>query len=395
MTGCSRAADWQALGLYHSFLRSGQPGRFVRIAACLPGEGAPTDLVPTWKTEGIVDVGGIVYPLFNKPWALHMYMKRARVTEDFILVLDSDMLIRRPMLPAAFGVSEIQAASENMWYLDDLNAVLVPEMMPDLPTKADNECNPGPGRQADEVGEFYFMHRKQWEMVASQWYQHTLPVMQNMLHRPQLWQKRNLTRTTAWYGEMYAYGLATAEAGVNHLGSSSTVFHMRYYHPHGNPHLMHYAWSARVSSLPWEWDKHKYQAFQAEACPQMPWSSNQGLFPHPPLPSELTSKGGDLIKDLLNIEVVATLNHAFCSLHHSLDRCSNATYAHTQCAKVEQSMEELSHAWRKLQEQPGGIDCIDMLPEGECRKDRCELKRMKYSAIKSYCRRTCDYCEEV
>ena len=46
-------------------------------------------------------------------------------------------------------------------------------------------------------------------------------------------QKRNLTRTTPWYGEMYAYGLATAEAGVNHLGSSSTVFHMRYYHPHG------------------------------------------------------------------------------------------------------------------------------------------------------------------
>ena len=43
------------------------------------------------------------------------YMKRARVTEDYILVLDSDMLIRRPMLPADFNVSETQAASENMW----------------------------------------------------------------------------------------------------------------------------------------------------------------------------------------------------------------------------------------------------------------------------------------
>ena len=32
---------------------------------------------------------------------------------------------------------------------------------------------------------------------------------------------------------MYAYGLAAAEAGVNHVGSSATVFHMRYYHPHG------------------------------------------------------------------------------------------------------------------------------------------------------------------
>ena len=46
-------------------------------------------------------------------------------------------------------------------------------------------------------------------------------------------QERNLTQTKTWYGEMYAYCLAAAEAGVNHLASSSTVFHMRYYHPHG------------------------------------------------------------------------------------------------------------------------------------------------------------------
>ena len=43
------------------------------------------------------------------------YMKHVRVREDYILVLDSDMLIRRPMLPADFNVSETQAASENMW----------------------------------------------------------------------------------------------------------------------------------------------------------------------------------------------------------------------------------------------------------------------------------------
>ena len=40
--------------------------------------------------------------------------------------------------------------------------------------------------------------------------------------------------------------------------------------------------------MPWEWDKHNYQGFEVEVCP--PWSSNQGLFPHPPMPSELTSK---------------------------------------------------------------------------------------------------------
>ena len=51
---------------------------------------------------------------------------------------------------------------------------------------------------------------------------------------------------------------------------------------------MHYAWSAKAGSQ-WEWDKHKYQTFQAEACPPGPGSGAQGLFPHPPMPSELTS----------------------------------------------------------------------------------------------------------
>ena len=44
------------------------------------------------------------------------YLRHARVTEDFILVLDSDMLMRRPLLPANFRVSESTAAAENMWY---------------------------------------------------------------------------------------------------------------------------------------------------------------------------------------------------------------------------------------------------------------------------------------
>ena len=48
--------------------------------------------------------------------ALVQYLRHAHVSEDFILVLDSDMLMRRPLLPAHFRVSESTAAAENMWY---------------------------------------------------------------------------------------------------------------------------------------------------------------------------------------------------------------------------------------------------------------------------------------
>ena len=45
------------------------------------------------------------------------------------------------------------------------------------------------------------------------------------------------------------------------------------------------------------------------------------------------AQGGDFIRDLLNVEVVATLNLAFCNLHH-LKHCSDQTYMNAECAKV-------------------------------------------------------------
>lgn len=45
------------------------------------------------------------------------------------------------------------------------------------------------------------------------------------------------------------------------------------------------------------------------------------------------AQGGDFIRDLLNVEVVATLNLAFCKLHH-LKHCSDETYVNSECAKV-------------------------------------------------------------
>ena len=44
-------------------------------------------------------------------------------------------------------------------------------------------------------------------------------------------------------------------------------------------------------------------------------------------------QGGDLIRDLLNIEVVAKLNSAFCRLHH-LKHCSHDASVRQQCAQV-------------------------------------------------------------
>ena len=47
-------------------------------------------------TEGAVRCR---YPILNKPWVLSQWFKIAKPTEEYFLVLDSDMIIHRPFLP--------------------------------------------------------------------------------------------------------------------------------------------------------------------------------------------------------------------------------------------------------------------------------------------------------
>ena len=53
------------------------------------------------------------------------------------------------------------ASAQNIWYLQDLNSVIIDELFPGLLTQPSDDwlATPGPGRRADEVAEFYFVHR--------------------------------------------------------------------------------------------------------------------------------------------------------------------------------------------------------------------------------------------
>ena len=45
------------------------------------------------------------YPIYNKPWVLAQWFKMVKPTEEYFLVLDSDMVIHRPFLPEQFGLA--------------------------------------------------------------------------------------------------------------------------------------------------------------------------------------------------------------------------------------------------------------------------------------------------
>ncbi len=124
--------------------------------------------------------------------------------------------------------------------------------------------------------------------------------------------------------------------------------------------MLHYAWPATVANHSWAFNKHDMTGFRADACPARRADlGSRGLFAHPPSPRLLRSQvsqriywltvpcrscgetclccamqAGQYVRDLLNIEVVTTLNMAFCELHHK-KACSGEN-VRRECGKVGQ-----------------------------------------------------------
>ena len=88
-----------------SFKMSGQPGKLTRVSCCTEEEkkSYPELLmksVDTWLAPSMTihPVTGDDYAAYNKPEAVIDYLKHNTPEEEYILVLDSDMILRRPFL---------------------------------------------------------------------------------------------------------------------------------------------------------------------------------------------------------------------------------------------------------------------------------------------------------
>ena len=133
-TGCSAYFDWQALGLAHSHRESQQPGKLTRLISECPDDRARvrSAWLPNMDTHEHPDYGkpeqnGVqdTYAPYNKAGGLvHWLMTAEKSAEkpgdrssDYLLLLESDMLLRQPIDCAALGVRPGRAASSRYEYL--------------------------------------------------------------------------------------------------------------------------------------------------------------------------------------------------------------------------------------------------------------------------------------
>jgi hypothetical protein len=93
---------------------------------------------------------GDVYAAYNKPEAVVDWLQHVTPAEDWVVVLDSDMLLRRPFLPSDFNLTRGWAISAKYDYMIGVNNELADRHIPEVPRRNDTLAGPV-GRRSDKV----------------------------------------------------------------------------------------------------------------------------------------------------------------------------------------------------------------------------------------------------
>lgn len=179
LTDCTPYSDWQTAVMVFGWRESGQPGALTRVMCCTPEEEAAyrelrgallrivdTHIAPSFARNPRT---GDAYPPYNKPGGVAHWLNTTPPPEDWILVLDSDMILRRPFDPDDYmHLSRGWATGARYDYLIGVDNELAERHIPGAPRRNDSLAGP-PGRRADRIGGFYFIHREDLARVAPLW----------------------------------------------------------------------------------------------------------------------------------------------------------------------------------------------------------------------------------
>eukprot|EP00245_Coleochaete_scutata_P009565 TRINITY_DN3176_c0_g2_i1.p1 TRINITY_DN3176_c0_g2~~TRINITY_DN3176_c0_g2_i1.p1 ORF type:complete len:987 (-),score=179.27 TRINITY_DN3176_c0_g2_i1:1217-4177(-) len=299
-TECNNYFDWQTAGLVYSFKKSGQPGPLTRLLSCTEEDLksykgldlAPTHIVPSWTHH---PTNGDWYPAYNKPVSVLHWLQHSPASNetDFVVILDADMILRKPIIPWELGAHKGLAVSADYSYLIGCDNILAT-----LHTKHPESC--------PKVGGYIVQHIDDIRKHAPLWLSKTEEVRMDKDHYA-----TNITGDVygqGWISEMYGYSFGAAEIQLKHKIMDQIMLYPGYIPPDKfEPHVLHYGLEFEVGN--WKWDKAMYHdQDMTNIC--------GNYFPEPPDPSTITTSDvGEKRKLLINIECVHTINVALHEIH--------------------------------------------------------------------------------
>ncbi|CAD7695974.1 unnamed protein product [Ostreobium quekettii] len=399
-TDCKRFFAFQTLALAHSFAKAGQPGNLTRIASCTrqqlslmrreDRDMVQTHIAPSWEKHPTKPDD---YPPYNKPTGVMDWLDKANPREEWILMVDPDMLFRAPLTPETLGVADGWSAGAHYSYLNGVINDLALRHVRHVAPRNDTYGGPR-GRRADRVGHYCLVRNADLRRMAPFWLKFT----EDVRFDPDAW---NLTGDSyvepgdrPWISEMYGYAYAAAHVGVWHKLNPGVQAYPSYA-VWDSIKVIHYGLTHRVGG--YGFDKHDHYYFNSFRCP--PWNMSMerdikedyGLFPHPPHPSELAPKDNpqDQYGALLVVEFVNTINEGLCERHKKV--CPASEQLKEECGTVEEIQKALAAEFAVL-DAPDSV-CVDALEIEKClmylRDGLCEKEWLQMGMS---CRKTCGRC---
>jgi hypothetical protein len=243
---CIPAFDWQSVGLFYSFYRCRQPGKITRLLACSDEQLAAypktnMDIGPTFvhknmRFDAVNDVergdpfhddkAGHGYASYNKPYSVMAWLEAVTVEEDYVLMMDTDMLLRAPLDPVAYGVERGTVVSAKYSYLYGTESGFARHFI-------DESLH----ERLVGVGGFHIFHRDDLRQIAPLWLEYTKKVRAFANTHPDEYFNESFRlpsppqagsagpsdeevavqhKQARWHGEMYGYVFAAALVGVTH-----------------------------------------------------------------------------------------------------------------------------------------------------------------------------------
>ena len=179
LTDCTMYSDWQSLGMMFSFKMSGQVGKVTKVMCC--GEekrlkynkellsAVETHMAPMMTVHPVTHDS---YAAYNKPEAVIDWLEHVTPEEEYVLVLDSDMIQRRPFLVEEMEPRKGLAVGARYTYMIGVNNELATRHIPEVAPRNDTLAGPA-GRRADQVGGFFFVHRDDLKAMSHGWLKYT------------------------------------------------------------------------------------------------------------------------------------------------------------------------------------------------------------------------------
>eukprot|EP00195_Chlamydomonas_chlamydogama_P017790 CAMPEP_0202892052 /NCGR_PEP_ID=MMETSP1392-20130828/1901_1 /ASSEMBLY_ACC=CAM_ASM_000868 /TAXON_ID=225041 /ORGANISM="Chlamydomonas chlamydogama, Strain SAG 11-48b" /LENGTH=613 /DNA_ID=CAMNT_0049575927 /DNA_START=352 /DNA_END=2193 /DNA_ORIENTATION=- len=391
-------SNWQSLAMIYSWKRSGQPGKLTRVMCCTEKEKAnyPQELLKEVETH--IAPSFTVHPrthdnyaAYNKPEAVIDWLQHVTPEEDYVLVLDSDMILRRPFLVELMQPKPHLAIGARYTYMIGVANELAVRHIPEIAPRNDTLAGPL-GRRADQVGGFFFVHRDDLKRMSTLWLKYTEDVRADEMAYKYSGDVYAIhPGDKPWISEMYGYAYGAAKADVWHKWDTYSMIYPEY-EPHGIPKLMHYGLHFKVGG--WAFDKHWHYGFDVTKCP--PWDLKDarrtaGVFNPPPRPSSLTNqnKVTQYYRDLLSIETVAAMNAGLCDYH--LRHCPPSQQLYDVCKEAfdlyKEVTEEVARVEAHFDCQDFHDKCHEWASKGECNTNP--------EYMQATCKKSCGVCSKA